>query len=134
MDDDPEQRRVVELLLRQRRGLLEDAEQVELDIYRGEQPELVSAAEAQAEQAALGQGWLARVEADEALRKAERTPGTRIERAAGVVLLGAGWLATIAGWQLGPVMVVGGIVILIASMIRVRVGRGRRDPYDDVKQ
>jgi hypothetical protein len=136
--EDPERRRVAELLLLQRDGGLDEAEQIELALYRDEHPELLPAAEALAGEAervtALGHGWLARVEADKALRKAESTPWTRRERVAGAVLLVGGWLATITGAAIGPALALTGFAILLASLIRVRLARGHRDPYDDIKQ
>ncbi len=134
-DEDPEQRRVVELLLRERHGRLDEAEQVELALYREEQPGLVDAAQAQAAELArvdaLGQGWLARVEADEALRKATKSPRARGERVGGFVLMGVGGVAGLAGSIAGPILIIAGLALVIGSLAR---GRGRPDPYDQIEQ
>jgi hypothetical protein len=46
MDEDPELRRIVELMAGEREGRLEEAETVELALYREEQPALAEAARA----------------------------------------------------------------------------------------
>lgn len=139
MSDDPELRRVAELLAAERSGSLDEAETVELSLYRDEHPSLVG--EAQARMGALvlptpahagpdDRTWLARHEQDESLARAHATPFTRVERGAGLALIGGGWLAAIGGFVVGPFAVLAGIVLLLVSFIRVRLTRS--DPYDQI--
>ena len=74
--------------------------------------------------------WLARHEQDESLARAHATPFTRVERGAGLALIGGGWLAAIGGFVVGPFAVLAGIVLLLVSFIRVRLTRS--DPYDQI--
>lgn len=129
MSDDPELRRVAELLAAERSHTLDEAEVVELALYRDEHPSLVAGAQAQ-----LGpaddRGWLVRHEQDESLARAHATPFTRVERGAGLALIAGGWLAAIGGFVVGPFAVLAGIVLLLFSFIRVRLTRS--DPYDQI--
>jgi ferric-dicitrate binding protein FerR (iron transport regulator) len=140
MDEDPELRRIVELMAGEREGRLEEAETVELALYREEQPALAEAARASlALRPALGLGppadegaWVERVRAGQALEAAERAPRTRGERAAGLALVAGGLALSMIGWAGGSVMLIVGLSLLLGSFIRVRLSS--RDPYDRIKQ
>jgi hypothetical protein len=121
MADDPEARRVSELLDRITRGELGEAEAEELELYAQHDPELRAAIAARTQQATLGGGWLARVEADHRI----------LERGLGGLLVALGWLTWVAAPALGPGMVVVGLGLLVYSWIRVN---HRQDPYKDIQR
>jgi hypothetical protein len=138
--DDPEIRRVAELLAREHSGTIDEAEREELALYH-DQPETLAQARRHLP-ALLGSGqvagggdqaWLARVQHDQQLAQAEQSPRARIERGIGVTLLLAGWLTSMAGSPLGGAMAVFGVVLVLGSFIRVRRS-GPRDPYDEIRQ
>ncbi|WP_434415249.1 hypothetical protein [Nannocystis pusilla] len=131
MADDPEARRVSELLDRITRGELGEAEVEELELYAQHDPELRAAIAARTQQAALGGGWLARVEADHRIARAERSPRVLLERGLGGLLVALGWLTWAAAPALGPGMVVVGLGLLVYSWIRVN---HRQDPYKDIQR
>lgn len=141
MSDDPELRRIAELLAAERESRLDEAEEVELALYRDEQPALVERARAQlgslilptpARPGSDDRAWLARVEQDEALARAHHTPWTRAERGVGLALIAGGWLTAIGGFAVGPFAVLAGIVLLLFSFVRVRLTR--TDPYDQIER
>lgn len=129
MSDDPELRRVAELLAAERSHALDEAEAVELALYRDEQPSLVAGAQTQLA-VSDDKAWLARHEQDESLARAHATPFSRVERGVGLALMAGGWLAAIGGFVVGPFAVLAGIVLLLFSFIRVRLTRS--DPYDQI--
>ncbi|MBZ5713103.1 hypothetical protein [Nannocystis pusilla] len=131
MVDDPEARRVSELLDRLTRGELSEAEAEELELYAQADPQLRAAIEARSSQAALGGGWLARVEADHRIAHAERSPRVLLERGIGGLLVAVGVVAWAAMPLLGPGMVVAGLGVLLLSWIRVN---HRQDPYKDIQR
>ncbi|MCY1068662.1 hypothetical protein OV090_28240 [Nannocystis sp. RBIL2] len=131
MADDPEARRVSELLDRITRGELGEAEAEELELYAQHDPELRAAITARTQQATLGGGWLARVEADHRIARAERSPRVLLERGLGGLLVALGWLTWVAAPALGPGMVVVGLGLLVYSWIRVN---HRQDPYKDIQR
>lgn len=141
MADDPELRRVAELLAAERSGSLDDAEEVELSLYRDEHPSLVAHAQARLGALVLpsstppgadDRAWLARHQQDESLARAHHTPWTRAERGTGLALIAGGWLAAIGGFMVGPFAVLAGIVLLLFSFVRVRLTRS--DPYDQIER
>jgi hypothetical protein len=142
MAEDPELRRVAELLVQQRAGRLADAETEELALYVDEQPSLVEAARARLGELMLptsrdapsddDPAWLDRLHGDRALAEAHSTPRTRAERGVGLGLIGVGFGLAIFGWWVGPVMAGVGVLTLLASFIRVRVTA--RDPYDRIER
>lgn len=127
VDEDPEARRIAELLDRITRGELTEAEAEEIELYAEERPELRAEIEARRQQAALGGGWLARVVADHALAKAERSPRVLLERAAGAALVVAGLV--LLEWS--PAALVLGLGVLVFSFLRVN---HRHDPYKDIQR
>ncbi|MCY1006456.1 hypothetical protein OV079_12975 [Nannocystis pusilla] len=131
MADDPEARRVSELLDRITRGELGEAEAEELELYAQHEPELQAVIAARKRQAALGGGWLARVEADHRIARAERSPRVLLERGLGGLLVALGWLTWAGAPALGPGMVVVGLGLLVYSWIRVN---HRQDPYKDIQR
>jgi hypothetical protein len=142
MSDDPELRRIAELLVRQRQGRLADAELEELALYLDEQPALVEHARAHLGELVLVQptgvaegedrAWLERVRGDRALSWAKQTPQARIERSLGLALVGAGVVGVFAGVPFGIYVALGGSVLLLGSFLRVRLTT--RDPYDQIEQ
>ena len=79
------------------------------------------------------QAWLGRVQADEALVRANQAPRTRIERGSGVAMIVGGWLIGMLGSPIGLVLAGAGVALVLASFVRVRLGN-RRDPYDEIKR
>ncbi len=142
MSDDPELRRIAELLVHQREGRLDAAEHEELALYRDEQPELVDQARAHLSELVLptplnptsdvDRAWLERVHGDRALTQAHQTSWTRLERGLGLALVGGGWVLAFAGLSAGPILALAGIAVLIGSFLRVRLTT--RDPYDKIDQ
>lgn len=131
MSEDPEERRVAELLDRITRGELGEAEAEELELYAAADPGLQAQIEARRQQARLGGGWLARVEAEHQIAQAERSAGVVLERgiAAGIMTLGAvAWFFTPA---LGAAALALGAALLVFSWIRVNL---RGDPYRDIQR
>ena len=129
---DAEDLRIDELLAARARGEATAAQAEELALYLEQRPELRERVEQAARQAELGQGWLQRVEADHQVQLVEQAPRARLERAAGLGLVGLGFvlsfLAPIAG---GPLLGLGTLVLLY-SIVRVRLGTHAVDPYKDV--
>ncbi|MFV8752543.1 hypothetical protein ACNOYE_18505 [Nannocystaceae bacterium ST9] len=142
MSDDPELRRVAELLVARREGRLAEAETEELALYVDEQPELVEQARARLAELILppsagatgdtDRAWLERVHDDRALTRAHSTTWTRAERGFGLALVGGGWVFALFGWAAGPLVALVGVALLIASFLRVRLMN--RDPYDRIEQ
>ncbi|WAS98595.1 hypothetical protein [Nannocystis punicea] len=131
MADDPEARRVSELLDRITRGELSEAETEELELYAQGDPELRAVIAARTSQAALGGGWLARVEADHRIARAERSPRVLLERGLGGLLVALGVVAWAAAPVLGPALAVAGLGLLVYSWIRVNHSQ---DPYKDIQR
>lgn len=131
MAEDPEAQRIAELLARITRGELSEAEAEELELYAAAMPELRATIEARARQAALGGGWLARVEVDHQVTALERSPAVRIERSVGVALVALGLIGAV----LAPLPSAGalalGLVVLLVSWLRVN---HHRDPYKDIQR
>lgn len=141
MFDDPELRRIAELLVCQREGRLADAEHEELELYLDQQPELVEQARAQLGALVLptptgaseiDRAWLERVHGDRALTQAGQTRRTRLERGLGVGLVAGGSMLALGGTSLGLAAILAGVALLLVSFIRVRLTT--RDPYDQIEQ
>jgi hypothetical protein len=131
MVDDPEARRVSELLDRITRGELTEAEAEELELYAQADPALRATIEARAGQAALGGGWLARVEADHQIARAERSPRVLLERGVGGALVAFGAVAGAAAPVLAPAALIVGLVVLLYSWLRVN---HCHDPYKEIQR
>lgn len=131
MREDPEVRRISELLDRITRGELSEAEAEELELYAAADPGLREAIEERRRQAALGGGWLARVEADHRIARAERSPGVMLARGAGAGLSALGLLAWSVSPALGAGMLALGLGVLLVSWLRVN---HRHDPYKDIQR
>lgn len=131
MVDDPEARRVSELLDRITRGELTEAEAEELELYAQADPALRATIERRAGQAALGGGWLARVEADHRIARAERSPRVLVERGVGGALVALGAVAWAAAPVVGPALLIVGLLVLAYSWIRVNHSH---DPYKDIQR
>jgi hypothetical protein len=131
VSDDPEVRRVSELLDRITRGELSEAEAEELELYAAADPELRAVIEARSRQAALGGGWLARVEADHAVARVERSAGVVLMRGVAVAMVVAGLLFAGAAPVVGSSLLLVGLAVLLFSWIRVN---HRHDPYKDIQR
>lgn len=133
MSGDPEQARVEELLAQVRAGNATETEREELALYIEQHPELSDKVDDEVRAATLGHGWLARVEADNALQAEERR-GAYVERGLGLALAGGGWLLSIAAPVVGGALMVSGIGLLTWSFVRFRFRNWRKDPYRDVEK
>lgn len=122
---------MTELLDRLTRGELGEAEAEELELYAQSDPELRAVIAARTSQAALGGGWLARVEADHRIARAERSPRVMFERGLGGVLVALGLVASVVAPVLGPGLAAFGLAVLAYSWIRVN---HRQDPYKDIQR
>ncbi len=120
------------------RGQVTDAETEELALYVAEDPSLRAEIATRAKQAELGEGWMARLEADHAIARVETGPRAKLERGAGLALFVAGVAATpltaAVAPALGPTLVLLGLAILIWSFARVRLATYSDDPYKDVQR
>jgi len=115
-------------------GRASEAEREELALYVPDEPErrvLVERARAQQQ---LGDGWLARVEADDALAAADRHRTVRLERGLGVGLLLAGLVAAPFAPVFAVVATAAGGTAIVASLLRARWLAGQRDPYRDIER
>ena len=131
MSEDPEERRVAELLDRSPAASLARRNAGGTRLYAAEDPDLRAQIEARRQQARLGGGWLARVEAEHRIAQAERSAGVVLERgiAAGIMALGAvAWFFIPA---LGAAGVALGAALLVFSWNRVN---HRGDPYRDIQR
>ncbi|MCB9704195.1 MAG: hypothetical protein H6711_20065 [Myxococcales bacterium] len=131
---DPEEARVAELLDRVRRGELSEGEREELALYAAEDPSLHQAIAARSEEARLGEGWLARVEADDRIATIEGSRGVQIERGIGLALVLGGLVTSSLAPLTGSLALLAGVLLLIYSFARVRLATHRRDPYKDIKR
>lgn len=128
----PEEVRINQLLALVRTGEADDSAREELELYTEERPGLAERIEAAEKQAALGAGWLVRVEADKKLQARERKPTVVAERGLGLGLAGAGWLVSLAAPVVGGAMMAAGVGLLTWSFVRTRLSSWRSDPYRDV--
>lgn len=130
--DDPESLRIEQLLERVRGGEISDAETEELALYTKADPALTGRAEEAARQGDLGQGWLARVRADEALARREARPSTRIERIVALGFIALGYGLFLVSPAVGAGAMAAGAAGLVYSLIRARAAAP--DPYKDVER
>ncbi len=129
---DVEDERIDALLEAHARGQASDAERVELELYVAQRPELAARVEQAARHGELGEGWLARVEADHQIERAEQAPRARIERAAGASIAVVGTVLSFVAPVVGAPLVGVGSLVLLYSFIRVRLRTHATDPYKDV--
>ncbi len=138
MSEEPERARINTLLEQVTRGQVTEAETEELALYVAEDPSLRAEVATRAKHAELGEGWLARLEADHAIARVEESPRAKLERGAGLALFVVGLVATpltaAAAPALGPTLLVLGLAILIWSYARVRLATYSHDPYKDVQR
>lgn len=134
MHDDPEQQRLDELIARVASAQASDAEREELEMYAAERPEIVERLRHAATKTALGEGWLARVEADRRLRQRESSPLAQLERSTGMGMLIAGVVLGLVGSPLAPIGWIGGVGMLTWSVVRVRLRTHKDDPYRDIEE
>lgn len=132
MTQDPEARRIEELLAKQRAGEASAAESEELALYAREHPALAGRIEQMDRERELGGGWLARVEADSKLQAAETSPRVRLERGLGLGLMVGGFAFTMLAPVVGLAAVGTGVLLLLYSFVRARLATHRSDPYKDV--
>lgn len=127
---DTEAQRIEYLLHRVRIGEATEAELEELQIYAAERPTLRETVSHALATRDLGNGWLARVDADNKLQRAERAVWP--ERAAALAMTIFGYFLIAASPAIGLGLFGFGTALLIVSMVRVRVSH--RDPYTQVDQ
>ena len=130
--DDPEADRVAELLQRQLEGHGTDAETEELALYAADRPDLRSHIEQQVARGALGQGWLERARKGDAIATVETTGRARIERVTGASMVVVGWMLSYLIPFVGLPVALGGIALILYSVVRVRAATHASDPYKDV--
>lgn len=130
--DDPEAQRIEELLGRVRAGEVSDAETEELALYSKGDPALIERAQEAGRQGELGQGWLARVQADESLARREAAPRTRVERIVALGFIALGYGLFLVSPAVGAGAMAAGAAGLIYSLIRARAAAP--DPYKDVER
>ena len=132
---DPESARLDELVRRLVRGEASEAERAEIELYAERDPGVVQRIERARKIEQLGGAWLARVEANAEIERAERSTWTRTERGVGVGLLLAGWGATFAGAAIvGGGLLAAGAATLLFSFVRGAIHAARKDPYRDVRR
>jgi anti-sigma factor RsiW len=129
---DVEEARIAALLAARARGDASPAEAIELDLYVQQHPELAARVERAARQGELGQGWLARVEADHQVALTEAAPRARAERSVGAGLVGVGVALSFVAPAVGAPLLGAGMLVLLYSVVRVRLRTHANDPYKDV--
>ena len=129
--EDPEVARVAELL---DKPALSSAESEELALYAADDPSLRQRIEQAGRHRELGHGWLERVHKDEAIQRVESGSRARIERLAGLGLVGLGYALHFVVPLLAIATVAGGTALLLYSFIRVRLKTAKDDPYKDVQR
>jgi hypothetical protein len=134
MVSDPERERLAYLASRVGSDEASEGERAELELHLADRPELRPEVMEAVERARLGKGWLARVEADQRVRRIESGRRVRVERAIGIGLVGAGWLLAPAVPALAPAAFTTGALVLIWSFARVRLRELRDDPYRDIEK
>jgi len=132
--NDPEAQRVNELLDRAALGQATPAEETELALYIGEHPELASEAARRAEQARLGAGWIERLDADAKIARVEHSRLTKIEQGMGIALTFGGVGLSFVAPIVGALAIFLGLALTIWSVIRVRLGTYKDDPYRKVNR
>ncbi|MGB1013816.1 MAG: hypothetical protein ACPG4T_06770 [Nannocystaceae bacterium] len=132
--NDPEAQRVNELLDRAALGQASTAERTELALYTEEHPDLASEAARRAEQARLGAGWIERLDADAKIARVEQSRLTKIEQGMGIALTFGGAGLAFVSPILGSLVIFLGLALTIWSVIRVRLGTYKDDPYRKVKR
>ena len=133
-DDDPEMRRIEELLVRVEAGEASDAEVTELELHAERHPAVLLRLERGSRDARVSEGWLARLEADRRVAEIERSAITRVEQATGLVLLLGGVALSFFAPAAGAGSMTAGLVTLTYSFLRVRIRTARHDPYKDVER
>jgi len=116
------------------RGEVSEAEREELALYVADDPELADAIRGHETKARLGGEWLARVSADEQLARVETSTRANVERGIGLALFFGGLLASFAAPVVGSAALVGGLLLLVFSFLRVRLKTHRSDPYKDIQR
>ncbi|MEZ4450235.1 MAG: hypothetical protein R3B09_12230 [Nannocystaceae bacterium] len=134
MVDDPERRRVEELLDKVTHGQVSEAEREELALYSERDPDLEQVIAERGREGALGQGWLERVTADHEIQRVEAAPRARIERGVGLAFFAAGVGVSLVAPVTGTVALLVGLGILLLSFLRIRLQTARRDPYKDIQR
>lgn len=129
---DAEDLRIEELLAAQARGSATAAQIEELALYVEQRPGLHARVEQASRHGELGQGWLARVEADHQVELAERAPRVRSERTVGLGLVGLGAVLSFLMPVVGLPLLGLGTLVLFYSIARVRLQAHAIDPYKDV--
>lgn len=129
---DAEDLRIEELLGAQTRGDATAAQTEELALYVEQRPELRARVEQAVQHGELGQGWLSRVEADHRVELAEQAPRVRLERGAGLGMVGLGFVLSFLVPAAGTPLLGLGMVVLLYSFVRVRLKTHAIDPYKDV--
>jgi hypothetical protein len=131
---DPDEQRLHELARASADGRASEAEREELALYVPDEPQRRALVERARAQQQLGDGWLARVEADDALAAADRHGSVRLERGLGVGLLLAGLVASPFAPVFAVVATAAGGTAIVASLLRARWLAGLRDPYRDIER
>jgi len=129
---DVEELRIEELLAARGRGDATAAQAEELALYLEQRPELRERVEQAEQHGELGRGWLARVEADHQVERAEQSPRARLERGAGLGVAAVGMVLTFVAPVVGAPLLGVGTLLLLYSFIRVRLQTHAADPYKDV--
>lgn len=132
--DDPETERIHALLRAVELGRASEAEFVEIELYLESRPELRSRFVRAKRDANLGEGWLARIDADRESRALLESPKLRKERNLALAAVLAGAALAVAQPSLGIFAMTLAGVWLLWALVRTQLQTHRRDPYKDIEQ
>ena len=130
--DDPERERLEQLSERIAAGTLSEAEAVEVQMHLAARPDLDAHMKNLVAARQDPDDWVARVEGDAALEKAENSGLARFERGLGLGLFLPGFALCFLLPIIGAPMVALGTLILAWSVLRVRLATFQRDPYRNI--
>lgn len=132
MTDDPEKSRAIALCRRVAGGDATEADREELELLLEDRPDLQPLVHEESRRRALGGAWLERVEADQRLKAAERTPLALVERGGGLALVAAGLLLSPLAPALATAALGSGCALLVWSFVRVKLKTFKQDPYRNI--
>jgi hypothetical protein len=127
--NDPERRRLDELIARVGAGDATEAERVELDLYVDDDPALRAEVDQRIRAHDPDNQWLARVEADRRITRREGSGRVRAERAVGLGLVAGGFVLGPLLPVVAPAALLAGVGLLTWSFVRLRLEELRDDPY-----
>lgn len=140
------EQRLAELMVRVADRMASPAEQDELNAYLVEHPELQQELDAHMQIKAITDKWVERLDLDLVEDRVQQSPTARLERNVGTALVVSG-VGILGGFglieflsvaeaplwaRLGLSLAVGGVLVLLISVIRWRLATHKSDAYKEV--